>query len=59
LSAIFLPGQVNFDPLSFSCPHKVDEPSFDISPYELNVNSTSGIKTFKPSYQLSFHRRVE
>jgi hypothetical protein len=50
---------VNFDPLSSSCSGKVDKSSFYISPYELNTNSTSGIKTFKPSYQLSFHRRVE
>jgi hypothetical protein len=38
---------------------EVDESSFYIGPYELNVNSISGIKTFKPSYQLSFHRRLE
>jgi hypothetical protein len=45
--------------LSSSCSGEVDESSFDISPYELSTNSTSGIKTFKPSYQLSFHRRME
>jgi hypothetical protein len=38
---------------------EVDESSFDISPYELNASSISDIKTFKSSYQLSFHRRVE
>jgi hypothetical protein len=37
---------------------KVDESSFYISPDELNTNSISDIKAFKPSYQLSFHRRV-
>jgi hypothetical protein len=41
------------------CSGKVDESSFYVSPYELNVNSISDIKTLKPSYQLSFHRRVE
>jgi hypothetical protein len=30
-----------------------------IGPDELNPNSISDIKTFKPSYQLSFYRRVE
>jgi hypothetical protein len=38
---------------------KVDESSFTIRPDELNANSISDIKTFKPSHQLSFHRRVE
>jgi hypothetical protein len=38
---------------------KVDEPSFYIRPDELNANSISNIKTFKSSYQLSFHRRVK
>jgi hypothetical protein len=38
---------------------EVDESSFYISPYQLNANSISDIKTFKPPYQLSFHRRVE
>jgi hypothetical protein len=37
---------------------KVDEPSFYVSPNKLNANSISNIKIFKPSYQLSFHRRV-
>jgi hypothetical protein len=45
-------------PLSSSCSGEVDESSIYISPYELNANSISDIKTFKPSYQLSFHRRV-
>ena len=31
----------------------------DISPYELNANSISDIRIFKPSYQFSFHRRME
>jgi hypothetical protein len=38
---------------------KVDESSFYISPDELKANVVSGIKTFKPSYQLPFHRRVK
>ena len=46
-------------PLSSSCLGKVDEPSFYVSPYELNANSISHIKPFKPSHQFSFHRRVE
>jgi hypothetical protein len=41
-------------PLPSSCSGKVDESSFYISPYELNANSISDIKSFKPSYQLSF-----
>jgi hypothetical protein len=41
-------------PLASSCPGKVDESSFYIGPYELNANSISDIKSFKPSYQLSF-----
>jgi hypothetical protein len=45
--------------LSSSCSGKVDESSFYISPCELNADSISGIKTFRSSYQLSFHRRVE
>jgi hypothetical protein len=45
--------------LSPSCSSEVDESSFYISPDELNANSISDIKTFKPSYQLSFQRRVE
>jgi len=35
----------------------VDESSFYISPYQLNANSISDIKTLNSSYQLSFHRR--
>jgi len=46
-------------PLPSSCPGKVDESSLYIRPYELNANSISDIKTFKPLYQLSFHRRLE
>jgi hypothetical protein len=46
-------------PLPSSCSGKVDESLFYISPYELNADSISDIKTFTPSYQLSFHRRVE
>jgi hypothetical protein len=46
-------------PLSSSCSGEVDESSFHISPDELNANWISDIKTFKPSYQLSFHRRLE
>jgi hypothetical protein len=42
-----------------SCSGKVDESSLYIRPDELNANSISGIKTFNPSYQLSFHRRVK
>jgi hypothetical protein len=38
---------------------EVDESSLCILPYSLNANSISDIKTFKSSYQLSFHRRVE
>ena len=34
--------------LSSSCSGEVDESSFYISPYELNANSISDIKTFKP-----------
>ena len=37
---------------------KVDESSFYISPDKLNADSISDIKTFKPSYHLSFHRRA-
>ena len=44
--------------LSLSRSGEVDESSFYISPDELNANSISDIKTFKPSYQLSFHRRI-
>lgn len=46
-------------PQSSPCSRKVDESAFYISPYELNANSISDIKTFKPLYQLSFHRRLE
>ena len=46
-------------PLSFLCSGKVDESAFYVSPDELNANPISNIKTFKSSYQLSFHRRVE
>ena len=46
-------------PQSSSCSGKVDKSSFYISPYELNANSISDIKTFKSPYQLSFHPRVE
>jgi len=46
-------------PLSSSCSGKVDESSLYISPYELNANSISDIKTFKSSYQFSSHRRVK
>jgi hypothetical protein len=42
-------------PLSSSCPGKVDESSFHISPYELNSNSISDIKILSPSDQLSLH----
>jgi hypothetical protein len=45
--------------MKFKRKGKVDESSFHIRPYEFNPNSISDIKTFKPSYQLSFHRRVE
>jgi hypothetical protein len=38
---------------------EVDESSIYISPYELNANSISDIKTFKPSCQLTLHPRVE
>jgi hypothetical protein len=41
-------------PMSSCCSGKVDESSIYISPYELNANSISDIKTFNPSYQLSF-----
>jgi hypothetical protein len=40
------------------CSGKVDESSFHFSPYKLNANSISDIKTFESSYQLSFHRRI-
>jgi hypothetical protein len=46
-------------PLPSPCSGNVDESSFYIRPDELNVNSISDIKTFKPSHQLSFHRRAE
>jgi hypothetical protein len=46
-------------PMPSPCSRKVDESSFHIRPYELNPNSISDIKTFKPSYQLSFHRRMK
>jgi hypothetical protein len=46
-------------PLSFSCSGEVDESLFYISPYDFNANSIFDIKTFKPSHQLSFHRRVK
>jgi hypothetical protein len=45
--------------VSSSCSGEVDESSFYIGSYELSANSISDIKTFKPSYQLSFRRRVE
>jgi hypothetical protein len=41
--------------VSSSCSDKVDKSSFYIGPYELNANSISFIKTFKPSEQLSLH----
>jgi len=44
-------------PPALSLPGKVDESSFYISPYQLNANSISDIKTLNSSYQLSFHRR--
>ena len=37
---------IRLHPLSSSCSGKVDESSFYISPYSLNANSISGIKTF-------------
>jgi len=46
-------------PLSSSCSGEVGESSFYISPYELNADLISDIKTFKSSYQLSFNRRVK
>jgi hypothetical protein len=46
-------------PLPSSCSSEVDESSFYISPDELYANSISDIKTFKPPYQLSFHRWLE
>jgi hypothetical protein len=36
-------------PLPSPCSDKVDESSFYIRPDELNANSVSDIKTFKPS----------
>jgi hypothetical protein len=45
--------------MSSSCSGKVDKSSFYIGSYEPNANSICGIKTFKSSYQLSFHRRLE
>jgi len=41
------------------CSDKVSESSFYVSPEELNVDSISDIKTFKPLHQLSFDRGVE
>jgi hypothetical protein len=46
-------------PLSSSRSGKVDESSFYIRSYELYASSISDVMTLKPSYQLSFHQRVE
>jgi hypothetical protein len=46
-------------PLPSFCSGKVDESSFYISPCDLNANSISDIKPFKPSYQLSSGREME
>jgi hypothetical protein len=45
-------------PLFSYCSGKVDESSFYISPDEFNPNLISDIKTFKPSHQISLHRRL-
>jgi hypothetical protein len=42
-----------------SCSGKGDESSFYVGPDELNANSISDLKTFKPSYQFSSDRRVK
>jgi hypothetical protein len=54
-----LPEQMDLIPLPSSCSCEVDKSPFDINAYALNANSISDIKTFKPSYQLSFDRRVK
>jgi hypothetical protein len=42
-------------PVSSSCSGKVDESSLHISPYELNVNSISDIKTLKTLKEYKWH----
>ncbi len=43
----YLDGRISLR-LSSSRPGKIDEPSFDVRPGELDANPISDVKTFKP-----------